>query len=360
VTLVRTVRSPQDALLRRIDRDERAYLLAWIACRGRIAADAITLTIPASARSDARRLSTLLGSRPGVAMRVAREHPGPGRIRVRSAELAADAARWLGVSLTRGNDQQELAFREPAFPGAGDALAAAFVRGAVDALGSVTPPVPPAREPVVTLPVRVATLRRRLRAALDVPSHDDGRALVWRGSDALDLLARLYERAAIHLGPAHDAYQAWAHWVPSLSGGPPPVFRFARLRPDAATPFQRRASDSGWDLTLVHRAHAVGAVTFYGTGLAVEPEYGWYFDLVPRSSIAKTGYAFANSLGIIDRNYRGELLVPLMRIDPAAPELVLPARIAQLVPRPIVHGRLEEVATLGETSRGARGFGSSG
>ncbi|MCH2111008.1 MAG: dUTP diphosphatase, partial [Polyangiaceae bacterium] len=100
--------------------------------------------------------------------------------------------------------------------------------------------------------------------------------------------------------------------------------------------------------------------TLYGTGLIVEPPYGWYFDVVPRSSIIKTGYLLANSVGVIDRSYRGELMIPLLKIDPKAPEISLPRRIAQLIPRPIVHMPVAEVQQLGATQRGNGGFGSTG
>jgi dUTP pyrophosphatase len=92
----------------------------------------------------------------------------------------------------------------------------------------------------------------------------------------------------------------------------------------------------------------------------VQPAFGWYFEVVPRSSIAKTGYMLANSVGVIDRGYVGEILVPLVKIDPNAPDIVLPARIAQLIPRPIISAQLELVEEIASTPRGQGGFGSSG
>jgi dUTP pyrophosphatase len=68
----------------------------------------------------------------------------------------------------------------------------------------------------------------------------------------------------------------------------------------------------------------------------------------------------ANSFGVIDRAYRGEILVPLIKLDPQAPDLELPCRIAQLIPRPIVHVEWVLVDNLDETERGEGGFGSTG
>src|SRR5262249_31159137 len=125
-------------------------------------------------------------------------------------------------------------------------------------------------------------------------------------------------------------------------------------------PLKRRASDCGYDLTLIDVAERRGTVTLFGTGLKIEPEYGWYFDLLPRSSIIRTGYIFANSVGVIDRTYRGEILLPLIKVDHTAPDLELPSRIAQIVQRPIVHARMELTEELSPSSRDAGGFGSTG
>jgi dUTP pyrophosphatase len=67
----------------------------------------------------------------------------------------------------------------------------------------------------------------------------------------------------------------------------------------------------------------------------------------------------ANSVGIIDQSYTGEIMVPLIKIDPDAPDLQLPAKIAQLVPRRW-HGLhpVEDETEL-ETMRGDGGFGST-
>jgi len=128
----------------------------------------------------------------------------------------------------------------------------------------------------------------------------------------------------------------------------------------AVVPHKQRASDSGYDLTLIAERKRVGAVRLYGTGLIVDPPAGYYFDVVARSSIIKTGHMLANNVGIIDRAYRGELMVPVIKVDPAAPDLELPNRLAQLIPRPIVHFRVSVQSSLTSTSRGAGGFGSSG
>ena len=74
------------------------------------------------------------------------------------------------------------------------------------------------------------------------------------------------------------------------------IFYYKKLQDRAVEPFKARASDSGYDLTILEKVKTVGMVEFYSTGIAVQHvKEGWYFDMVPRSSISKSGYILANS-----------------------------------------------------------------
>lgn len=101
-------------------------------------------------------------------------------------------------------------------------------------------------------------------------------------------------------------------------------------------------------------------MSWYDTGVAVQPPPGMYFELVGRSSIAKTGYMLANNIGIIDAEYTGTIMVALAKIRPDAEEIALPCRLVQLIPRRVHHLEPLEVEELIATSRGQGGFGSSG
>ncbi len=67
----------------------------------------------------------------------------------------------------------------------------------------------------------------------------------------------------------------------------------------------------------------------------------------------------ANSVGVIDQNYRGNIIVPLRKVDPSADDLTLPAKIAQIVPTQWFHMTMESVANVQGTERGEGGFGST-
>ncbi len=98
-------------------------------------------------------------------------------------------------------------------------------------------------------------------------------------------------------------------------------FKFCKNEKDAVDPYKKNASDSGYDLTLIKKIKTDGNVEFYDTGISVEPPYGYYFDLVGRSSISKSGYILANNMGIIDRTYRGNIIVPLIKMNKEKPDL---------------------------------------
>ena len=76
----------------------------------------------------------------------------------------------------------------------------------------------------------------------------------------------------------------------------PEPFRYQKLSPEACTPNRARASESGFDLTLINIKKRIGEVILFGTGISVQPPTGYYFDMVPRSSIIKSGYMLANSV----------------------------------------------------------------
>ena len=105
-------------------------------------------------------------------------------------------------------------------------------------------------------------------------------------------------------------------------------------------------------------------VFFFDTGISVQMSDGYYVEIVPRSSITKTDFILANSVGIIDPDYRGRILIPLRYVgsDDAmkAAERLLLKRIAQMLVRKLESCQIEIVESLENTVRGKGGFGSTG
>lgn len=98
------------------------------------------------------------------------------------------------------------------------------------------------------------------------------------------------------------------------------------------------------------------------TGLAIALPDGYAGFVQPRSGLAlKRGLSIANTPGLIDAHYRGELKVCAVNLDPHE-DIVIERgeRIAQLVIQRVPVVSIVEVEELDETDRGAGGFGSSG
>ena len=79
----------------------------------------------------------------------------------------------------------------------------------------------------------------------------------------------------------------------------------------AVVPERAHNTDTGYDLVFTGVHKIIGDVIFFQTGLSLEPPSGYYFEVVPRSSISKLPLDMANAVGIIDESYRGEIIVPV-------------------------------------------------
>lgn len=138
--------------------------------------------------------------------------------------------------------------------------------------------------------------------------------------------------------------------------------KIKKLHPDAVIPSYAKPGDAGLDLVATTGGHIHYSMVEYGTGIAVEIPAGYVGLIVPRSSISEHGMTLANSVGIIDSGYRGEIKVRfrfrymLSKKEPYA----VGDRIAQLVIVPCPPVVIEEVDELSKTERGSGGFGSTG
>ncbi|SFT37742.1 dUTP diphosphatase [Sedimentitalea nanhaiensis] len=110
------------------------------------------------------------------------------------------------------------------------------------------------------------------------------------------------------------------------------------------------------DITL-----APGARALVPTGLRIAIPTGYEVQIRPRSGLAlKHGITVPNAPGTIDSDYRGPLGVILMNAGEAPFVVAHGDRIAQIVVAPVVQARFEVTDDLGDTARGAGGFGSTG
>lgn len=106
---------------------------------------------------------------------------------------------------------------------------------------------------------------------------------------------------------------------------------------------------------------APGETAFIPTGLAMEIPAGYAGFIYARSGLScKRGLAPANKVGVIDADYRGEIMVALYNHSDEAVTIEAKERIAQIVIAPYLKAMFEEVDDLNTTVRGGGGFGSTG
>ena len=140
--------------------------------------------------------------------------------------------------------------------------------------------------------------------------------------------------------------------------------RFKKLNEKAQMPQYGTEFAAGADLYACMEEPLTikaGATEFVHTGIAMEIPVGLVGLIYARSGLAcKKGLAPANKVGVIDSDYRGEIMVALHNHSPEDITIDAGERVAQMVIAPYVFAEYEEVEELQDTVRGEGGFGSTG
>ena len=153
--------------------------------------------------------------------------------------------------------------------------------------------------------------------------------------------------------------------------------KIKKLHPDAVIPEYAKSGDAGLDLTAISASVDEHGNAVYGTGLAIEMPEGYAGFLFPRSSISKYDLTLANSVGVIDAGYRGEIIVKMkhaVKVKASSIKSTFVAscmadysyayragdRVAQLIIMPVPKIELVGADDLSDSERGDVGFGSSG
>ena len=143
------------------------------------------------------------------------------------------------------------------------------------------------------------------------------------------------------------------------------MLRVKRLDEAARLPVVAHpGEDLGYDMFALEDAVLAARTTVrMRTGIAVEardPVTGAALGLLVRDRSSMASRGIATTGGVIDAGYRGEILVLMTNLGEAAVELKAGEKIAQMIPVPVLTGTVEEVESLEDSARAAKGFGSSG
>ena len=178
---------------------------------------------------------------------------------------------------------------------------------------------------------------------------DENRILIKYGCNSLDFLGFLYNNIDNDICFVYNNYNL------NL-----PKINILKVDEKAITPTKKNWSDVGFDLSIISKIEDYNSKTaLYDTGIKIQVEFGYYVEIVPRSSLAKSGYILSNSVGIIDNSYRGNLMVALTKVCDDAKEIEYPFRCCQLIMRKYINASLEEIGYVEKTKRDIGGFGST-
>ncbi|MGA2535235.1 MAG: dUTP diphosphatase [Terracidiphilus sp.] len=143
------------------------------------------------------------------------------------------------------------------------------------------------------------------------------------------------------------------------------MLRVKLVDPTARAPVVAHpGEDLGYDLFALEAVSLAPRTTVrVRTGIAVEarhPETGVPLGLLVRDRSSMAARGIATTAGVIDAGYRGEILILMTNLGDLPVELKAGEKIAQMIPVPVLTGRVETVGSLEESARSEKGFGSSG
>lgn len=140
--------------------------------------------------------------------------------------------------------------------------------------------------------------------------------------------------------------------------------KIKKLSKNAIIPTYGSEYSAGADLYACLNSEVVieaGETYVVKTGIAMEIPEGYAGFIYARSGLAtKRGLAPANKTGVVDSDYRGEIMVALYNHSKEAQSIAPGERIAQLVITPFLTADFMEAEELTDTQRGSGGFGSTG
>lgn len=344
-----------DDLLVNIDTPDKAYLLGWVASDGTITSDTITISIRDYDVDVLVKLRNIVDKNLPIA-----EKGNMVSLSICSTKMALCCTKHLKL-LTFG--KKDLLVKYPSIPSELDKY---FIRGYFEGDGSIC--LRNGSIPRVSISSNSTDMLISIKEKIGCGEVYSNNWQSNTGIEALDFLNYIYsDNLYLSLDRKFELFNKYSDWVPSLSGTgtytklqlPQGVIKINKARLDAILPSILDIHASGIDLHIIEKVKDFTADTsLYTTGIKVKPPEGYYFILVGRSSISKSGYSLANGIGIIDENYIGEILVPLRKH--INEELTLPNRLVQLVLLPKLNFDIQIVDSLESTARGEGGFGSTG
>lgn len=347
-----------DHCMDNVDTEAKAYLLGWIASDGCISRNRITICIHERDYQILENLKSIICA----VIPISHVRDNMISISFSSMQMCNSVCNYLNISQGKKSDVIQL----PKFED--DMLYWAFVRGVFDGDGNIRSRTNTRKSPDCSISSNSATFLFDIAQRSGIKHNISHNQLNFYGCNSIDFLSKIYDgsSAQFRLERKYKQYLDWVQteYTPIIGKGRAFLNECFVGKTDerAIIPSKNHASDVGWDLTIIEKTKSISdLIHMYDTGIKVMPQSGFYVEVVPRSSLSKTGYMLVNSVGIIDQSYLGSIKIVLVKVDPSMPDIELPCRCAQMIIRKYHHAEVVEVESdfFEETERGAGGFGST-
>lgn len=203
----------------------------------------------------------------------------------------------------------------------------------------------------------------------DIPCNKqtniNNQVIQYNSVNMIDLLGMIYSN---HECPY---YNNFIYSYNNRDGKSIPCIKVFKVDDSAVIPSKSRYSDAGYDLTIIKEYKRLTSNTvIYDTGIKLEIPNGYYVEIVPRSSISRSGYILANNVGIIDQGYRGNIYIALTKINDETPDITdladwrLPWKCCQMIVKKQIYSKLVVCDSgqndIEKSNRGTGAFGSTG
>ena len=190
--------------------------------------------------------------------------------------------------------------------------------------------------------------------------------IIYKNSNCIDFLHNLYKdldlENDLYLISNYQKYINFINWKFRIKDLSLDICKVFKDDENAFLPTKANITDVGYDLTIIKIVkNLTNNTILYDTGIKISLDFGYYAEIAPRSSLSKSGYMLANSMGIIENSYTGNLFIALTKTDPNMPDLMLPFKCCQLIFKPQIFINLVEsnIPFHSLTIRGSGGFGST-
>tara|TARA_Y100000389_G_scaffold205100_1_gene263161 strand:- start:7662 stop:8597 length:936 start_codon:yes stop_codon:yes gene_type:complete len=195
-----------------------------------------------------------------------------------------------------------------------------------------------------------------IKNIIKIPCLLSNDKLIYDSVNIIDFLGKIYYDKNLIMSEYN-----YNEYVKLLGYKELPLCKVFKTNKNAIIPSKVRESDVGYDLTIIKEHKILNQRTkLYDTGIKLQVKEGFYAEIYPRSSLSKSGYMLANSVGIIDRGYTNNIYVALIKIDDSVDDIKLPFKCCQVIFRKQHYMNIIETdKDFNETDRNLGGFGST-